>query len=57
VQRRTAVPNIERSAEMRYGLQMTLETELTTLNASLFYKPLSPEHLVAIIRALASRES
>ena len=39
-----------------YGFQMTLEEELKTLNASLFYKPLSPEHLVTIVRALAGPE-
>ena len=39
-----------------YGFQMALEEELKTLNASLFYKPLLPEHLVMIIRALADRE-
>jgi DNA-binding response OmpR family regulator len=39
-----------------YGFRMAVEEELNTLNASLFYKPLLPEHLVMITRALASRE-
>jgi DNA-binding response OmpR family regulator len=39
-----------------YGFQMALEEELKTLNASLFYKPLLPEHLVFVTRALADRE-
>jgi DNA-binding response OmpR family regulator len=39
-----------------YGFQIALEEELKALNASLFYKPLLPEHLVMIARALASRE-
>jgi DNA-binding response OmpR family regulator len=39
-----------------YGFQIALEEELNTLNASLFYKPLLPEHLVMITRALTSRE-
>jgi DNA-binding response OmpR family regulator len=40
-----------------YGFQMALEEELKILNASLFYKPLLPEHLVFITRALADRET
>ena len=39
-----------------YGFHMALEEELKTLNALLFYKPLLPEHLVMIARALGSRE-
>jgi DNA-binding response OmpR family regulator len=39
-----------------YGFQMTLEEELKSLNASLFYKPLLPQHLVLITRALAGGE-
>ena len=38
-----------------YGFQLAIEAELSTLNASLFYKPLLPEHLVVITRALASQ--
>ena len=39
-----------------YSFQMTLEEELKILNAFLFYKPLLPQDLAWITRALADRE-